>query len=304
MARNHRDDNRHQYQLNLFPLHPESLVEDKDIHDENVAFLFDSEPGASLNSLLAGASCSEEDCLSAPPSLTYANSGQDNEQLGDDVGGKSGNSSTSASSKLVRAAMRNKEREPSEEKWVCYSELLVKKKEVEEVSSCAAEVWCPKRIRPRKMREGLSLKLDYEGILNAWSDKGPLLIAGESPPQTVPDLHDHHYQHQLLVHDSANVLVESWGSGGNEWAVPEMVGSLKVVKVKEEDQDNDDEEGKDNIQYGWKKRRLMREASVLRYKEKRQNRLFSKRIRYEVRRLNAEKRPRIKGRFVKIIRSS
>ncbi|GKD26408.1 CCT motif family protein, partial [Tanacetum coccineum] len=42
-----------------------------------------------------------------------------------------------------------------------------------------------------------------------------------------------------------------------------------------------------------------REASVQRYKEKRRNRLFAKTIRYEVRKLNAEKRPRIKGRFVK-----
>ncbi|XP_058075126.1 zinc finger protein CONSTANS-LIKE 7 isoform X2 [Magnolia sinica] len=42
-----------------------------------------------------------------------------------------------------------------------------------------------------------------------------------------------------------------------------------------------------------------REARVLRYKEKRQSRLFSKKIRYQVRKLNAEKRPRLKGRFVK-----
>ncbi|KAJ0763752.1 putative transcription factor C2C2-CO-like family [Helianthus annuus] len=42
-----------------------------------------------------------------------------------------------------------------------------------------------------------------------------------------------------------------------------------------------------------------REARVSRYKKKRQTRLFSKKIRYEVRKLNAEKRPRIKGRFVK-----
>ncbi|GMH12338.1 hypothetical protein Nepgr_014179 [Nepenthes gracilis] len=46
-------------------------------------------------------------------------------------------------------------------------------------------------------------------------------------------------------------------------------------------------------------RTTRREASVLRYKEKRQSRLFSKKIRYEVRKLNADKRPRIKGRFVK-----
>ncbi|XP_074578484.1 protein CHLOROPLAST IMPORT APPARATUS 2-like isoform X2 [Curcuma longa] len=43
----------------------------------------------------------------------------------------------------------------------------------------------------------------------------------------------------------------------------------------------------------------VREASVLRYKEKRRNRLFEKKIRYEVRKTNADRRPRIKGRFVR-----
>ncbi|XP_010511850.1 PREDICTED: zinc finger protein CONSTANS-LIKE 6 isoform X2 [Camelina sativa] len=38
-----------------------------------------------------------------------------------------------------------------------------------------------------------------------------------------------------------------------------------------------------------------REARVSRYREKRRTRLFSKKIRYEVRKLNAEKRPRMKG---------
>ncbi|PWZ58217.1 Zinc finger protein CONSTANS-LIKE 16 [Zea mays] len=42
-----------------------------------------------------------------------------------------------------------------------------------------------------------------------------------------------------------------------------------------------------------------REARVSRYREKRRRRLFAKKIRYEVRKLNAEKRPRMKGRFVK-----
>lgn len=40
--------------------------------------------------------------------------------------------------------------------------------------------------------------------------------------------------------------------------------------------------------------RTRREARVLRYKEKRQTRLFSKKIRYQVRKLNADKRPRLK----------
>lgn len=38
----------------------------------------------------------------------------------------------------------------------------------------------------------------------------------------------------------------------------------------------------------------MREASVLRYKEKRRTRLFSKKIRYQVRKVNADRRPRMK----------
>jgi hypothetical protein len=38
---------------------------------------------------------------------------------------------------------------------------------------------------------------------------------------------------------------------------------------------------------------------VSRYREKRRTRLFAKKIRYEVRKLNMEKRPRMKGRFVK-----
>lgn len=38
----------------------------------------------------------------------------------------------------------------------------------------------------------------------------------------------------------------------------------------------------------------VREASVQRYKEKRRNRLFSKKIRYQVRKLNADRRPRMK----------
>lgn len=41
-------------------------------------------------------------------------------------------------------------------------------------------------------------------------------------------------------------------------------------------------------------RSTRREASVMRYKEKRLTRLFSKKIRYQVRKLNADKRPRLK----------
>ncbi|KAM4124744.1 hypothetical protein ACB094_01G254300 [Castanea mollissima] len=269
---------QHQHQLNLFPLHPENLVEDKDLHDENVAFLFNSTEsgGASLNFL---GSSSEEDSLSPPtPSLTYPYGSEEVNNNGDC------SNYSSSRSKLLRTAMRIKERDPSKEKWVCYSEVVEKKQkvELEEVSSCTRRTMTTTTTM-MKTQGLLSLKLDYQGIMNAWSDKGPLYIEGESP-QTVP-----------VLHDEANVLVDGYGSVGNIWRVPEMGSSDDIgcrMKVKEEELELE-LKGKD----GWKMRH--REASVLRYKEKRQNRLFSKRIRYEVRKLNAEKRPRMKGRFVK-----
>ncbi|KAL6507287.1 hypothetical protein OROGR_023482 [Orobanche gracilis] len=81
------------------------------------------------------------------------------------------------------------------------------------------------------------------------------------------------------------------GCGGGSWIVPDTMGDI----------DNSDVMGM-GITNGSDHHELkmgQREASVLRYKEKRRNRLFSKKIRYQVRKLNAEKRPRLKGRFVK-----
>ncbi|CAL5325341.1 unnamed protein product [Camellia sinensis] len=159
-------------QLNLFPLHPEtSSVEEKD----TVAYFFDSADGGAttLTTLLGTGSSSEDDTTAvSPPSLTYAYGGQDSEEEG---------------KLLVRTALRNKERDASEEKWVSYSEVVERKDE--EVTSCAADLRCG----ARKMK-GLSLKLDYQEILNAWCDKGPLYIQLESP-QTVPDLHDDSSNH-------------------------------------------------------------------------------------------------------------
>ncbi|CAL5338879.1 unnamed protein product [Camellia sinensis] len=87
-------------------------------------------------------------------------------------------------------------------------------------------------------------------------------------------------------------LKDGWGSNGGLWTVPEYSISNGCgdggnnIKVKEEAvfQGGGGEE--------WKLGK--REASVLRYKEMRQNWLFFKGIRYEVRKINAEKRPRMK----------
>lgn len=176
-----------QQQLTLFPLHPENMVEDRDsMHDENVALMFNSDVVSSCCSLQS---------LSFLPS--YQNDMSSTEEESRNlVGGRE----AEGGSWLVRAAMRSREREAAEEeKWVCYSEVVEKKEE--EVTSTAADEWVEKKYinkkknkmeiigKQKQKQKQLRLKLDYEGILNAWSDKAPLYINGESP-QTVPNLHD------------------------------------------------------------------------------------------------------------------
>ncbi|KDP46366.1 hypothetical protein JCGZ_10206 [Jatropha curcas] len=277
-------------QLNLFPLHPENLVQEhnnnniKEITNDDqvsdhVAFLFETaaDSSTSLNGILDSTATTttttttttEEDGSAPPrlplsPSLTYVYIGKESEDRCGDV-----------SSSLVKTAMKCKERDASEERWVCYWELVEKKLvEQEEVSSCcyAAADALEKMVQTQAKGDDkiglVGLKLDYQQILNAWSDKGPLYIKGDSP-QIVPDV--------LHAHTAS---MDGWG---NLWRVPEM----ESIKMKDKGEEKE----------GWKLGQ--REASVLRYKEKRQSRLFAKKIRYEVRKLNAEKRPRLKGRFVK-----
>uniref|UniRef100_A0A6N2KCC0 CCT domain-containing protein n=1 Tax=Salix viminalis TaxID=40686 RepID=A0A6N2KCC0_SALVM len=245
--------------INLFPLHPENHVQQyKDMHDpDQVAFLLETasdDISTTLQGLLdtttTTATTSDDGPLSCYIEI-------DRERC------------DGRASLLEKTAMKCKERDLSDERWVSYWEV-VEKKELEEVSSssCYGVSDTSGKIPQAQddNKKGLvGLKLDYQEILNAWSDKGSLFIEGESP-QTVPD-----------IHDGSSELAEEWG---NLWRVPDMCGTTM-------------KEGKEIWKSG------QREASVLRYKEKRQNRLFAKRIRYEVRKLNAEKRPRLKGRFVK-----
>ncbi|KAJ4899454.1 CCT motif family protein [Raphanus sativus] len=98
-------------------------------------------------------------------------------------------------------------------------------------------------------RVSLFLKLNYDRVLEDWSDK-------ESP-----------FTDEIL------------GAHATEIDIRAMLAEIDLF-------------GESGI---------LREASVLRYKEKRMNRLFSnsKQIRYQVRKLSADQRPRMKGRFVR-----
>ncbi|KAJ7566334.1 hypothetical protein O6H91_02G097500 [Diphasiastrum complanatum] len=113
------------------------------------------------------------------------------------------------------------------------------------------------------------LTLNYEDVLSAWSDRGCFWTGGQWP-QTVP----HDFTSGSMDEASLDVAV-----------VPDLdPGSVTSVVQKEEAPvfaTTDQTDGG-------------REARVLRYREKRRTRLFSKKIRYEVRKRNAERRPRIK----------
>ncbi|KAG8366917.1 hypothetical protein BUALT_Bualt16G0017800 [Buddleja alternifolia] len=197
-----------------------------------------------------------DDLSPSSASLTYAYGGEDNEDR----------------AALERNTLRNRERDSSEEKWVCYTEVVEKKaKKEEEVTSSA--------VRAAQIRR-LSLKLDYQEIMNAWSNKGPLYIDSSDTSQIIPDVND-----DFLSHEGSNNGMMSWGCNAGVWTVSEMAGEIEngEMRMRREEE----------LRIG------QREASVLRYKEKRQNRFFSRTIRYQVRKLNAEKHPRVKGRFVK-----
>ncbi|PWA73932.1 CCT domain-containing protein [Artemisia annua] len=101
--------------------------------------------------------------------------------------------------------------------------------------------------KKKKKCDKLMLKLNYDDVLNAWSDKAsplPEEFSGSESPGG--DIHSRLAQIDLFSEN-----------GG------------------------------------------IREASVMRYKEKKRTRLFSKKIRYQVRKVNADRRPRSKGRFVR-----
>ncbi|CAM6017394.1 unnamed protein product [Sphagnum balticum] len=143
------------------------------------------------------------------------------------------------------------------------------KKEAQEILRCSLEA-----LSEEDLRQLPSLRLDYEDVLNAWSDRGAFWM----DPQRA----------RLLNSDDSNAAA----------ARMEVLGMMVPVMSA------DGEAAAAATAMAAAAAEVGRQARVLRYKEKRRTRLFSKTIRYEVRKLNAERRPRMKGRFVKRTSSS
>ncbi|KAL3830915.1 hypothetical protein ACJIZ3_019717 [Penstemon smallii] len=112
-------------------------------------------------------------------------------------------------------------------------------------------------------KKKIFLRLDYEGVLSAWDEEKSPWTNGERPEL----------------------------DSGDCW--PDCMGTCGTMHVYGGEMGMVNRHSAATMADGG------REARVSRYREKRRTRLFSKKIRYEVRKLNAEKRPRMKGRFVK-----
>ncbi|KAG7032077.1 Zinc finger protein CONSTANS-LIKE 6 [Cucurbita argyrosperma subsp. argyrosperma] len=114
-------------------------------------------------------------------------------------------------------------------------------------------------------KKKVSLSLDSEAVIMAWGSRGTPWMSDDGPNL---DLNYHWLDY-----------MGTWESEYYYQAFGEVGGGIRRQAAA-------GVEGE-------------REARVSRYREKRRTRLFAKKIRYEVRKLNAEKRPRMKGRFVK-----
>lgn len=117
------------------------------------------------------------------------------------------------------------------------------------------------------------LKLDYIGVLKAWCGRDFMIRGDVAEKATVNTKGTPSVKPDGVA---MAVVTQKCPYG----SVTETLPSADSTCSKEDAEKN-------------------RLSCVERYKEKRKKRLYSKTIRYEMRKINAEKRPRIKGRFVK-----
>ncbi|CAA7036376.1 unnamed protein product [Microthlaspi erraticum] len=134
--------------------------------------------------------------------------------------------------------------------------------EVKNVEKTSGSGGCIK-VKEEEQKSVLMLRLNYDSVISTWGGQGPPWSSGEPPELGI---------------DISGWPAVSMGENGGETQQKQYVGGCLPSS---------------GFGDGG------REARVSRYREKRRTRLFSKKIRYEVRKLNAEKRPRMKGRFVK-----
>lgn len=124
----------------------------------------------------------------------------------------------------------------------------------------------------RSRERSPQLKLDHSVVLKAWCGRD-FMIRADIAEETAGNV-------------TETPSAESEGKGSAVATQEQPLVKKEAPTLVEPDFPHEDAE----------KNRLL---CVERYKEKRKKRLYSKTIRYTMRKINAEKRPRVKGRFVK-----
>ncbi|KAL2999579.1 hypothetical protein AAZX31_09G167400 [Glycine max] len=160
-------------------------------------------------------------------------------------------------------------------------------------------------------KKDIFLRLNYEEVITAWASQGSPWTTGTPPKFFNSD----DCWLDLFSYSIIAGLIYIWLK--EEGCVASSVTDVKFVDIPEiirraemcyafGNQCKGSNGGGVQCYYGEVRSLRVhadggREARVSRYREKRRTRLFAKKIRYEVRKLNAEKRPRMKGRFVKSV---
>jgi len=123
------------------------------------------------------------------------------------------------------------------------------------------------------------LDLDFENIMYEWEDQNVFNNMTASMPPPMP-----RQTHAAYAPPSAlAVAVDSEPSSDSHQSASEEEAACTAVETKPEEDEFT------------RNRRLCLE----RYREKKRNRRFSKKVRYHLRKMNADRRPRYKGRFIK-----
>jgi hypothetical protein len=129
------------------------------------------------------------------------------------------------------------------------------------------------------------LGLDFENIVSEWDDQS---VFGSSLPD-MPRQQQRPSSHYAVPHQEYSPLsLDSPVPSSEVSCVSASSEEEASAAQQEETQPVEEDEFTRN-------RRLCLE----RYREKKRNRRFSKKVRYHLRKMNADRRPRYKGRFIK-----
>jgi len=131
------------------------------------------------------------------------------------------------------------------------------------------------------------LDLDFGNILCEWEDQTVFGSALPDMPAAQQQRTSSHYALPQQEHSPLSLSLDDSSVPSSEVSEDEEASAAQQQEQEQQELEEEDEFTRN--------RRLCLE----RYREKKRNRRFSKKVRYHLRKMNADRRPRYKGRFIK-----